>query len=152
MTEEDVKLKFITPAIEQAGWDKMSQISMEYQITDGRINLINNVAKRDKVGIKKADYVLSYQLNLPLAIIEAKDDSHGVRHGLEQAKIYAQMLDAPFAYSSNGSGFVEFDFLSGSQRELALNEFPTPDELWQRFLEYKHFSSSAFKIIQEPYF
>ncbi|WP_148786040.1 EcoAI/FtnUII family type I restriction enzme subunit R [Campylobacter concisus] len=152
MTEEDVKLKFITPAIEQAGWDKISQISMEYQITDGRINLINNVAKRDKVGIKKADYVLSYQLNLPLAIVEAKDDSHGVRHGLEQAKMYAQMLDAPFAYSSNGSGFVEFDFLSGSQRELALNEFPTPYELWQRFLEYKHFSSRAFKIIQEPYF
>ena len=81
---------------------------------------------------------------MPLAIVEAKDDSHGVRHGLEQAKIYAQMLDAPFAYSSNGSGFIEFDFLSGSQRELALNEFPTPEFLFVFF--YFFFGNDFWSI------
>ena len=103
MTEEDIKLQFITPAI-VSKWDQ-SKITMETPITDGRINLKGNLVSRQKP--KKADYILYINKYKPIAVVEAKDNTHSVSHGLQQAMTYAQMLDVPFAYSSNGDGFME---------------------------------------------
>lgn len=129
MTEEDIKLKFITPAI-VSKWN-INKISMEARITDGKMNLKGNFTFREKP--KKADYLLYLEENYPIAVVEAKDNKHSVSFGLQQAMTYAQMLDVPFAYSSNGDGFVEHDFLTGIERELSLGEFPTEEELIARY-------------------
>ena len=129
MTEEDIKLQFITPAI-TAKWS-LGQITMETKITDGKINLKGNMVVRERP--KKADYVLYSSANNPIAIVEAKDNNHTVSFGLQQAMTYAQMLDVPFAYSSNGDAFYEHDFLTGLERQLSLDEFPSPDELITRY-------------------
>ena len=125
MSEEDIKLQFITPAV-TAKWD-VGKITMETKLTDGKINLKGNFVVREKP--KRADYVLYLSPNNPIAIIEAKDNNHSVSHGLQQAMAYAQMLDLPFAYSSNGDGFAEHDFLTGMERQFDLDEFPTEEEL-----------------------
>ena len=130
MTEEDIKLQFITPAI-TAKWS-LGQITMETKITDGKINLKGNMVVRERP--KKADYVLYSSANNPIAIVEAKDNNHTVSFGLQQAMTYALMLDVPFAYSSNGDAFYEHDFLTGVERQLSLNEFPSPSELITRYL------------------
>lgn len=130
MTEEDIKLQFITPAI-TAKWSK-DLITMETKITDGKINLKGNLVVREKP--KKADYVLYLQANQPIAIVEAKDNNHTVSHGLQQAMTYAQMLEVPFAYSSNGDAFYEHDFLTGQEKLISLDQFPSPDELKARYL------------------
>ncbi len=129
MTEEDIKLQYITPAI-TAKWDR-GKITMETKVTDGRINLKGNKAVREKP--KKADYILYLNANNPIAIVEAKDNNHTVSHGLQQAMTYAKMLDIPFAYSSNGDGFAEHDFLTGLEREFSMDEFPTEAELIARY-------------------
>ena len=129
MTEEDIKLQYITPAV-TSKWSR-AKITMETQITDGKINLKGNFTFREKP--KRADYVLYLNANNPIAIIEAKDNNHSVSHGLQQAMAYAQMLNVPFAYSSNGDGFVEHDFLTGKEREFGLDAFPTEAELIARF-------------------
>lgn len=129
MSEEDIKLHYITPAI-TAQWN-IQHITMETKVTDGRINLKGNLVIREKP--KRADYVLYVSTNNPIAIVEAKDNNHAVSYGLQQAMTYAQMLDVPFAYSSNGDGFMEHDFLTGKEREFGLDEFPTEQELIQRY-------------------
>ena len=129
MTEEDIKLQFITPAI-TTKWS-LNQITMETKITDGKINLKGNLAVRERP--KKADYVLYSSENNPIAIVEAKDNNHTVSFGLQQAMTYAQMLDVPFAYSSNGDAFCEHDFLTGIERQIPLDKFPSPDELVERY-------------------
>ena len=129
MSEEDIKLHYITPAI-TAQWN-IQHITMETKVTDGRINLKGNLVIREKP--KRADYVLYVSANNPIAIVEAKDNNHAVSYGLQQAMTYAQMLDVPFAYSSNGDGFMEHDFLTGKEREFGLDEFPTEQELIQRY-------------------
>ncbi len=129
MTEEDIKLQFITPAI-TAKWG-LDRITMETKITAGKINLKGNFVFREKP--KKADYVLYINANNPIAIVEAKDNKKTVSHGLQQAITYAQMLDVPFAYSSNGDAFFEHDFLTGHERQISLAEFPSPDELLSRY-------------------
>lgn len=129
MSEEDIKLQYITPAI-LSKWSR-EKITMETRITDGKINLKGNFVFREKP--KRADYILYLSANNPIAIVEAKDNTHSVSHGLQQAMAYAQMLDVPFAYSSNGDGFAEHDFLSGQERELGLDEFPTEQELITRY-------------------
>lgn len=129
MSEEDIKLQYITPAI-LAKWDT-TRITMETQITDGRINLRGNLVHRERP--KKADYVLYLNRNKPIAIVEAKDNNHSISFGLQQAMQYAQMLDVPFAYSSNGDGFQEHDFLTGMERTLTMDEFPSADELVARW-------------------
>ena len=116
MTEEDIKLQFITPAIEAAGWDRQRQIKMEYSFTDGRVIVRGNVTARGKR--KKADYLLYYKPNLPLAIVEAKDNNHSLGAGMQQGIEYAEILDIRFVYSSNGDGFLEHDMKSGTEREL----------------------------------
>lgn len=148
MTEEDIKLRYITPAI-TAKWS-VDHITMETKITDGKINLKGNFVFREKP--KKADYVLYINANNPIAIVEAKDNKHTVSYGLQQAMTYAQMLDVPFAYSSNGDAFYEHDFLTGQERELALSEFPTPDELIARYQAGKGLNDKKKKIIDQPYY
>ena len=129
MTEEDIKLQFITPAI-TSKWDK-SKITMETKITDGKINLKGNVVVRNAP--KKADYVLYINKNYPVAIVEAKDNNHSISYGIQQAKTYCTMMHIPFAYSSNGDGFQEYDFLTGKERTFGLDEFPTEQELIERY-------------------
>lgn len=152
MTEEDIKLHYITPAI-QAKWG-LDRMTMETKITDGRINLRGNITVREKP--KKADYVLYLHKNKPIAIVEAKDNNHTVSHGLQQAMTYALMQDIPFAYSSNGDGFQEHDFLTGQERTLSLDEFPTPEELiarWEREANGgEGISDNEKKVIEQPYY
>ena len=152
MTEEDIKFHYISPAI-VSKWDK-DKITMETKITDGKINLRGNLISREKP--KKADYVLYLNPNKPIAIVEAKDNKHSISYGLQQAMAYAEMLDVPFAYSSNGDGFFEHDFLTGKERELSMDEFPTEEELVSRYkAESNHgegLSSQEEKIIDQPYF
>lgn len=152
MTEEDIKLHYITPAI-QAKWG-LDRMTMETKITDGRINLRGNITVREKP--KKADYVLYLHKNKPIAIVEAKDNNHTVSHGLQQAMTYALMQDIPFAYSSNGDGFQEHDFLTGKERTLSLDEFPTPEELTARWEKGANggegISDNEKKVIKQPYY
>ena len=152
MTEEDIKFHYISPAI-VSKWDK-DKITMETKITDGKINLRGNLISREKP--KKADYVLYLNPNKPIAIVEAKDNKHSISYGLQQAMTYAEMLDVPFAYSSNGDGFFEHDFLTGKERELSLDEFPTEEELINRYKAESNdgegLSSQEEKIIEQPYF
>lgn len=152
MSEEDIKLQYITPAI-TAKWD-IKKITMETNITDGKINLKGNFVIREKP--KRADYVLYLNSNNPIAIVEAKDNKHSISHGLQQAMAYASMLDIPFAYSSNGDGFFEHDFLTGKERELDLDEFPTEEELYCRYKNGANngegLSENQEKMIQQPYY
>ena len=152
MTEEDVKLQFITPAI-VAKWT-LDRITMETRITDGQINLKGNFVVRSQP--KKADYVLYLSPDKPIAIVEAKDNTHSVSYGLQQAITYARMMDVPFAYSSNGDAFQEHDLLTGLERTLPLNAFPTIEELsarWEREANNgKGVTPDEKKIIAEPYY
>lgn len=150
LSEEDIKMKYITPAIEQAGWDIKKQIRAEYTFTDGRVIVRGNVTTRGKK--KRADYILFYKPNMPLAIIEAKDNRHSVGAGMQQGLEYGEILDIPFVYSSNGDGFIEHDRFTGKERELSLDEFPTRDELWSRYLVAKGLNKEQEEIITEPYF
>lgn len=150
MTEEDIKLQFITPAIEAAGWDKLKQIKMEYNFTDGRVIVRGNITARGKR--KRTDYLLYYKPNLPLAIVEAKDNRHSIGDGMQQGIEYAECLDIPFVYSSNGDGFLEHDMLCGKEREIKLEEFPSPEELWRRYKGDTSMTSDQETLITEPYY
>lgn len=152
MSEEDIKLQYITPALTDK-WD-IQKITMETNITDGKINLKGNFVTREKP--KRADYMLYLNADNPIAIIEAKDNKHSISHGLQQAMSYAKMLDIPFAYSSNGDGFYEHDFLTGQERKLSLEEFPTEEELYSRYKKEANneegISENQEKMIQQPYY
>lgn len=154
MTEEDIKLNFITPAINAKGWQNGEHITMETYITDGKVNLKGNMAFREKP--KKVDYLLYFNKYHPIAVVEAKDNNHSISYGMQQAKVYAQMLDLPFAYSSNGDGFQEFDFLTGAERQIGMDEFPTYDTLASRFEKEKNggagFSAEEKKLYDQPYY
>ena len=154
MSEEDIKLKFITPSIMDKGWG-YDNISMEKMVkfTDGKINLRGNLFSRSKA--KYADYMLYYNKATPIAIVEAKDATHSISYGMQQAKEYAMMMNIPFAYSSNGQGFQEYDFLTGKERTLAMDEFPTKEELYKRFTGENHngegLSEKELKVINQPF-
>ncbi len=150
LTEEEIKLRYITPAIEKAGWDKQKQIRMEYSFTDGRIIPIGKTYKRGKA--KKADYLLSHINNLPLAIVEAKSNKYALGTGMQQALEYAKILDIPFVYSSNGTGFLEHDNITGKERELSLADFPSPAMLWKRYKESKGLTVEQEQYITQPYY
>lgn len=155
LSEEDVKNRYITPALEKSGWSK-EQMRMEYSIrcnepfTDGKIIVKGKVATRGK--IKKADYLLNHHNNFPIAIVEAKEIDLDIAHGIQQAINYARLLDVPFAYSSNGEGFLEHDMLTGKERELSIEEFPTPIELWARYCNGYEINEDVVKVIKEPYY
>ena len=148
MSEEDIKLQYITPAI-TSKWNR-AKITMETRITDGKINLKGNFVFREKP--KRADYILYLSANNPIAIVEAKDNTHSVSHGLQQAIAYARMLDLPFAYSSNGDGFAEHDFLTGQEREFGLDEFPTEQELIERYKKESGITPQQEVAIEQPYY
>lgn len=148
LSEEDIKNRFITPAIE-AGWDKQ-HIRMEKAITDGRVNIRGNLAVREKP--KRADYVLYKDGVYPLAIVEAKDNQHSLSFGLQQAKEYCLMMDVKFAYSSNGDGFEEYDFLTGVERTLTLDAFPSEKELMERYVKESSMTEDELKALTQPYY
>lgn len=148
MTEEDIKLQYITPAI-TAKWNR-EHITMETKITDGKINLKGNLVFREQP--KRADYILYLSTYNPIAVVEAKDNSHSISYGLQQAIAYAQMLDLPFAYSSNGDGFAEHDFLTGQEREFGLDEFPTEQELVARYKMGSGLTSKQETVLDQPYY
>lgn len=150
LSERDICTKFITPAIEKAGWDIKKQVREEYSFTDGRVIVRGNLTTRGKK--KRADYLLFYQTNLPIAIIEAKDNKHVIGAGMQQAIEYGEILDVPFVYSSNGDGFIEHDMLTGLERELSLEQFPSPEDLWQRYKQFKGITKEQEELIKEPYY
>ncbi|MBR2209041.1 MAG: DEAD/DEAH box helicase family protein, partial [Synergistaceae bacterium] len=148
MTEEDIKLRFINPAV-QKGWPS-EFISMEAQITNGRIRLAGNITSREKP--MRADYLLFMSANEPLAVIEAKNAEHSISDGLQQAKTYAEKLEVSFAYSSNGFGFQEFDYLTGVERSFSMSEFPTREQLVERYYKESKISDGEKKILDQPFY
>lgn len=152
LTERDICTKFITPAIvEAAGWDRDTQLKEELSLTKGRVVFRGKLQTR---GIaKRADYVLYHKMNIPVAVVEAKDNTYTMRAGIQQAIEYAALLDVPFAYSSNGDGFIEHDRKQGVERELSLREFPSPEELWRRYCEYKGIDDpDARRVYTQDYY
>lgn len=130
MSEEDIKLNYITPAL-QKKWKEHMTMEIKVKFTDGKINIKGNIVSRGNP--KYADYILYVNEATPIAVVEAKDNNHSVSYGLQQAMEYAKILDLPFAYSSNGDGFYEHDFLTGKQRPIKLDEFPDREELVNRY-------------------
>ena len=150
LSEEDIKAQYITPAIIDSGWDLKKQVRLEYAFTAGRIILRGNITARGKQ--KRADYVLFYKSNFPLAVIEAKDNNHPVGAGLQQAIDYAKALDIYYVYASNGDGFIEQNLITGKVRELSLHEFPSPEELYRRYIKDKNLNEVEEKAALEPYY
>jgi type I restriction enzyme R subunit len=152
-TEADIRTKFITPSLVSAGWDVMTQIREEAYFTNGRVIVRGKTVKRGAA--KKADYILSCKPNMPLAVLEAKDNNHSVGDGMQQALEYAEILDLPFAYSSNGDAFLEHDRTATGgtvTRELPLDQFPTPEELWSRYRAAKGYTSEQEAVATQDYY
>ena len=153
LSERDVCTKFITPAVVAAGWDLQSQIREEVSFTKGRIVVRGKLHNRGKA--KRADYVLYARPNLPIALIEAKDQSHSVGDGMQQALNYAVTLDIPFVFSSNGKAFLLHDrtgTFSKIETELELTDFPSPADLWARYCTWKGLSGDAITTVETPYY
>ena len=154
LSERDICTKFIAPALEQAGWDMHKQVREEVYFTDGRIYVKGNLSVRGKA--KKADYILYYKPNIPVAIIEAKNNQHSVRAGIQQGLDYATILDIPSVFSSNGDAFYEHDRTNSTgniEQEIPLNQFPSPEALWQRYKKYKGIETNeAERISSQDYF
>lgn len=153
LSERDICTKFISPAIENVGWNKLTQYLEEVSFTDGKIYVKGRLTTR---GVRKrADYILYYKPNIPIAIIEAKDNRHSIGSGMQQALDYAQILDIPFVFSSNGDGFLFHDKTNTDkiEHELKLEEFPSPEALWEKYKAFKGIiSEKAEKIIEQDYF
>jgi type I restriction enzyme R subunit len=153
LSERDICTKFITPALRKAGWDEMLQVREEVSFTKGRIIVRGKLVSRGQA--KRADYILYFKPNIPLALIEAKDNSHGVGDGIQQGLEYATTLNIPFAFSSNGDGFVFHDRTaagSAIETNLALDAFPSPADLWARYCAWKGLTPAAEKIVTQDYF
>jgi len=153
LSERDICTKFITPALRKAGWDEMTQIREEVGFTKGRIIVRGKLVSRGKA--KRADYVLCYKPNVPIAVIEAKDNTHAVGDGMQQALDYAETLQVPFVFSSNGDGFVFHDRTgAGVEKEttLTLDDFPSPEDLWARYRAWKGLTSEVEAIVLQDYF
>lgn len=153
LSERDICSKYITPALINAGWDLERQIREEVTFTDGRIIVRKKLVTRGER--KRADYILYYKSNIPLAIIEAKDNKHPVGAGMQQALNYAEILDIPFAFSSNGDAFLEHDRTikeGKKEREIPLNRFPSPEELWNRYKSAKGITEKEEAIVTQEYY
>lgn len=153
LSERDICTKFIAPAITAAGWDIQRQVREEVSFTKGRIIVRGKLHSRGKS--RRADFILYHQPNLPLAVIEAKDNTHTVGGGMQQALDYAEALDVPFVFSSNGDGFLFHDRTGNAaltETELTLDQFPSPAELWQRYCDWKGFDAEASRKVEAPYF
>ena len=154
LSERDICTKYIAPAIQGAGWDIQTQVREEVYFTDGRIYVKGNLTARGKG--KRADYILYYKPNIPIAIIEAKDNKHSVKSGIQQGLDYADILDIPNVYSSNGDGFYEHDKTRSNgtlEKEISLDEFPSPEDLWKRYKKYKGIETEEEeRISSQDYF
>ncbi len=153
LSERDICTKFIAPAIAAAGWDIQRQVREEVSFTKGRIIVRGKLHSRGKS--RRADFILYHQPNLPLAVIEAKDNSHSVGDGMQQALDYAEALDVPFVFSSNGDGFLFHDRTGNAavtETALTLEQFPSPAELWQRYCAWKGFDAEVSQKVEAPYF
>jgi type I restriction enzyme R subunit len=150
LTEQDICSKYVLPAITKIGWNLETQIREQWTFTSGRIMVNGKTISRGEK--KRADFILYYKNNFPIAIVEAKDNNHTAGAGLEQAKQYAEILNIPFAYSTNGDEFVEFDFLTGREKTLSLSEFPDSEELIRRYSESKDYNQEQKDIIFQDYF
>ena len=154
LSESDICAKYITPAVIEAGWDEALQIRREVSFTKGRIIVRGKLHSRGEQ--KRADYILYYKANIPLAVIEAKDNKHSVGSGMQQALNYAETLDIPFVFSSNGDGFLCHDrtgLAALTEQELSLADFPSPTELWQRYCHYKGLETADAKhTVEMPYY
>ncbi len=153
LSERDICTKYITPAIEAAGWDIKTQVREEFSFTDGRVIVRGRLHTRGEK--RRADYLLFHKKNLPIAVIEAKNNKHKLGDGMQQALAYAEILDVPFVFSSNGDGFLFHDKTGLSDKietELSLEEFPSPEVLWQRYCEWKNLSAVETDLITTPYY
>ena len=153
LSERDICTKFITPALRKAGWDEMAQIREEVSFTKGRIIVRGKLARRGKA--KRADYILYYKPNIPIAVIEAKDNTHAIGDGMQQGLGYAEMLGIPFIFSSNGDGFVFHDRTGESadqETTLSLDSFPPPSNLWNRYRAWKGLTPEVEEIFLQNYF
>ena len=154
LSERDICTKYITPAIEQAGWDRQTQFLEEVSFTSGRIYVKGKLTARGKS--KRADYILYYKPNIPIAIVEAKDNKHSVRSGMQQALEYAEMLDIPCVFSSNGDGFLFYNRAATDvniEQELSLDKFPTPAQLWEVYKQYKGITTEEQeRIVLQDYY
>src|ERR1700756_5745564 len=153
LSERDICSKFIGPAIKRAGWDGMMQIREEVAFTKGRIIVRGKLVKRGKA--KRADCILYYKPNIPIAIVEAKDNNHSVGDGMQQALDYATTLNIPFVFSSNGDGFVFHDRTGTSAEKeatLSLDAFPSPKELWSKYYAWRGLSAKEEEIVLQDYF
>lgn len=154
LSESDICDKFIRPAMESAGWDGMSQIYREYPLRAGRVVVRGRKARRDASTVLRADYALFFKNNIPLAVVEAKDNNHALGAGMAQAINYAQLLDVPFSFASNGDGFVFRDATLANgvlERNLTLEEFPSPAELWARYCAWKGWTPEVRQITEHDY-
>ena len=149
LSEEDVRNMYITPALTKK-WSLEKQIRSEVYFTAGRVIVRGNMSARKKG--EKADYILYYNSSKPIAVVEAKKNTLSVGEGMQQAMKYAKILDIPFAYSTNGKAFLEHDFFTGKEREISMDEFPSPEELWNRYKIGKNLTLDEEKIINEPYY
>jgi type I restriction enzyme R subunit len=153
LSERDICSQFIGPAIEQGGWDRTLQVREEVSFTKGRIIVRGKLVSRGKA--KRADYILYYKPNIPIAIIEAKDNCHSVGDGMQQALEYAKTLNIPFVFTSNGDGFVFHDRTGSStqmETNLSLSEFPSPEVLWEKYRAWKGLTPEAEKIVLQDYY
>jgi type I restriction enzyme, R subunit len=153
LSERDICSKLITPSVLAAGWDDQLQIREEVSFTKGRIIVRGKLVTRGKA--KRADYILYYKPNIPIALIEAKDNTHSVGDGMQQALEYAETLDIPFVFSSNGDGFLFHDRTGLSptkEANIALDAFPSPAELWSRYRRWKNLGADAEKIVLQDYY
>src|SRR3954447_21444713 len=153
LSERDICTKFITPALRGAGWDEMLQIREEVGFTKGRIIVRGKLVTRGMA--KRADYILYYKPNIPIALIEAKDNNHSVADGIQQGLEYATTLDIPFVFSSNGDGFVFHDrtgISAEKESNLALEDFPSPAKLWSMYRSWKELTPEAEQIVLQDYF
>ncbi|WP_445749378.1 EcoAI/FtnUII family type I restriction enzme subunit R [Polaribacter sp.] len=154
LSERDICTKFITPAVEKSGWNKLTQLLEEVTFTDGKIHVRGKLTARGNK--KRADYILYYKPNIPVAIIEAKDNKHSIRAGIQQALDYAKILDIPCVFSSNGDGFLFHDRTATDgniETEIDIDNFPTPKELWEKYKKYKGITTpAAEKIASQDYF
>jgi type I restriction enzyme, R subunit len=153
LTERDICTKYITPALEKAGWDILTQVREEFPLTDGRILVRGNLHTRARN--KRADYVLFYKPNMPIAVIEAKDNTHSLGDGMQQGLGYGEMLQVPFVFSSNGDGFLFHNSIATDgviERELGLDEFPTAETLWQWWAEHRGLTEPQQALMTQDYY
>lgn len=156
LSEIDICDLYITPAIKNAGWDPYTQIRREVTLTPGPVIVRGEMSARNKKKKKFADYVLSWEPGTKVAIVEAKDNKNTVSHGLQQALGYAEILGIPSAFSSNGDAFASHNKVAAEgediEIEFPLENFPTPDELWNRYKKFHNITESEVKLVLQPYY